>query len=215
MRYPTHPRTNVEPRHTVPITELVGTERIGVKTRLHALVSRHGRCEAGFTMIELMIAVFVMVGGLMALVGTFDVSRQLTRLSERKEAATHVGEREAEKVLSLSYPKIGMSTVPSHSSDPANPRFYVTDGDGTNPSTYKWSQRPGAPTPNTEPLMDAGSGQVVPGPETWTDTKSGVTGKLYRFVTWVNDTKCGPDPATLCPGSQDYKRVTIALTVDG
>jgi hypothetical protein len=56
---------------------------------------------------------------------------------------------------------------------------------------------------------------VQPGPETWTDPKSGVTGKLYRFVTWVNDTKCGPDPATLCPGSQDYKRITIALTVDG
>lgn len=186
-----------------------------MRKRLHTLVLQQGRCETGFTMVELMIAVFITVGGLMALIGTFDVSRQLNNLSERKEAATHVAEQAMEDVLAKSYPDIGLTSAPLHQSVPSDPRFYVTDGSGANPSTYKWSQGPNALAPTTDPLVVDSGAAVDPNPTNWTDPKSGVSGKVYRFVTWVDDDKCGPDPITLCPGSQDYKRVTIAVTVDG
>jgi hypothetical protein len=41
-------------------------------------------------------------------------------------------------------------------------------------------------------------------------TTATVRGCLYDFVRWVDDPRCS---ATDCPGTQDYKRVTVAVTV--
>ena len=66
----------------------------------------------------------------------------------------------------------------------------------------------------TEALVTtAGEGetaQVDPGPEDFAVGSGGstITGKIYRYVTW-RDENC---PATICDGTQNTKRVTVAVT---
>jgi hypothetical protein len=37
-----------------------------------------------------------------------------------------------------------------------------------------------------------------------------VSGNVYDFVTWHTDGKCG----TKCPAQENYKRITVAVTVN-
>ena len=63
---------------------------------------------------------------------------------------------------------------------------------------------------NAEQLVvDATSG-VVPGtPVAWTDGR--LSGYVYDFVTWHTDGGCGSG----CPASDDYKRLTVEVTLTG
>src|SRR5690606_6691751 len=62
------------------------------------------------------------------------------------------------------------------------------------------------------PLYGGGfvtGGVVVPGP---TPFASGdVSGDVYRYVVWRDDLSC---PAATCPGTQDYKQIVVAVTLD-
>jgi hypothetical protein len=81
----------------------------------------------------------------------------------------------------------------SGSGDPKDPLNYVQ---GTS-YAYDWT------SPSTvEPLVTGGT--LAP-TSTWQDGRLG--GNVYRFVTWVDD------PCPVCTGTQDYKRVTVAVTV--
>lgn len=162
--------------------------------------------EDGFTLIEVLVSCLIAGTGLLATVVTFDTSRDLVTMSERKEAAVHVGEQEIERILTLDYERVALSSQPIPSSDPADPAYYVTGG--TAPA-YRWSQRPNAPAPHTEPLAVDPAGALTAAPTTWSDGR--LSGRVQRFVTWVDDAACG----ALCTGSRDYRRVTVAVTVDG
>ena len=81
------------------------------------------------------------------------------------------------------------------------------------PPTFRWDQREGG-SPATEPLAIATGGVCSPGPclsaapTTWSDGR--LSGKIYRYVTSVDDTACG----AACPGTADFRRVTVAITED-
>jgi len=153
------------------------------------------------------VAAFVTTVGLLATITTFDVSRNSVSLSIRREAAVHLGQREVERILALDYGAIALTGAPAPSSDPASPAFYVTAG--TSPA-YAWNQQTPSTRTQTEPLViDAANGQLSPEPTPWNDGR--LSGSVSRFVTWVDDPSCGD----LCPGTEDYKRVTVAVTVDG
>jgi prepilin-type N-terminal cleavage/methylation domain-containing protein len=159
--------------------------------------------EAGFTLTELMVASTVMVIGLLALVSGLDHSRELVNRSEKIETATHQAEEAIERVLSKRYLRVAMTSMPVSSSDPADPRKYVSG------SNYQWDQNPG---PQWEAMeIDAVNGQVVPS-YAWEDSQSRLSGTVHQFVTRTGD-RC----ATVnCPaGVQSAKRVTVAVTVDG
>lgn len=173
------------------------------------------RTERGFTTIELLVAMFVAGIGVMSLVGTLDMSRRLTSLSEMKEAASHVGEQTLEEIHALDYDAIALDGTPATSTDSKNPGYYVA---GSTTKTYRWNQKSNAPTPHTENLLICATvaaptcpevGQVPAAAETWSDGR--LSGKIYRYVTTVDDPNC---TSTICPGSTDYKRVTVAVTVD-
>ena len=53
-------------------------------------------------------------------------------------------------------------------------------------------------------------GQVNPTPTHF--TSGDVGGTIYRYVVWRNDPTC---PDVTCPGSQDLKRVMVAIRLDG
>jgi hypothetical protein len=50
-------------------------------------------------------------------------------------------------------------------------------------------------------------GKVLPGPESF--SSGDVSGKIYRYVVWRKDEKCGT-----CSSGQDFKQVVVAVKLD-
>jgi prepilin-type N-terminal cleavage/methylation domain-containing protein len=161
--------------------------------------------EDGFTMFELLIAMAVTAVGLMALVSTFDHSRDLVSRAEKVEVATHQAERQMERVLALNYAQIAHPALPTSSTDPSNPAFYVSG------STYRWDQ--GATGPQTGTLVvDAANGSTELNVRDWVDSESRLQGEVHTYVTETGDL-C---TVSVCPaGTQTGRRVTVAVTVEG
>lgn len=189
--------------------------RLGIRARL-------ARQEAGFTVVELLVAVLVIATGLIATLTVFDSSRRLTTLSDKQEAAAHVAERELEAVVAQlsntsGYNTIGLTTIPSHNTDSSNPNYYVTTG-----GLFQWDINNTSATEHfcavtsLSPYTCSG-GTVSPGPDPW--TSAGVSGSIYRYVTWGGDDSSHCSSAgtvkSACSGTTDWKRITIAVTVSG
>jgi prepilin-type N-terminal cleavage/methylation domain-containing protein len=173
----------------------------GARTVFRRALRRPGGLarERGFTLIELLVAMTLVAVGAMALITTFDSSRSIVTTAERNEAAAHRAEQEMERILSLDYAAIALTSAPPSSGDPASPNYYVQPG-----NRYQWDQ--GATGPKTDDLVISVGGSLG-GPTTWTDGQSRLSGSIHRFVTWVDD--------PCCAGTQDAKRVTVAVTVNG
>jgi prepilin-type N-terminal cleavage/methylation domain-containing protein len=169
--------------------------------------ARRLAAEDGFTLFELLIAMAVTAVGLMALVSSFDHSRELVSAAEKNEVATHQAERQMERVLSLGYTQVAHLAAPTNSTDSSNPRFYV------NGSNYQWDQ--GATGPQSGALVvDATNGSTEVNARDWVDSESRLEGEVHTFVTQTGDL-C-PASVTDCPtGTQAGKRVTVAVTVEG
>jgi prepilin-type N-terminal cleavage/methylation domain-containing protein len=161
--------------------------------------------EDGFTLFELLIAMAVTAVGLMALVSSFDHSRDLVSTAEKTEVAAHQAERQMERVLSLAYSQVAHPTTPTHSDDTASPAFYVTG------STYRWDQGPTGPQTGTL-VVDATNGSTLIDARDWVDSESRLEGEIHTFVTETGDLCAGAG----CPAdAQAGKRVTVAVTVEG
>jgi prepilin-type N-terminal cleavage/methylation domain-containing protein len=174
-----------------------------VAERIAARLSR----EDGFTLFELLIAMAVTAVGLMALVSSFDHSRDLVSNAEKTEVATHQAERQMERIMSLPYAQVAHRALPVNSTDSSNPRHYVT---GTN---YQWDQGTTGPQSGAM-VLDATNGSTVVDERQWVDSQSRLRGEVHTFVTLTGDL-C-PVAVTGCPaGTQAGKRVTVAVTVGG
>jgi prepilin-type N-terminal cleavage/methylation domain-containing protein len=150
------------------------------------------RREDGFTLIEILAASLILAIGIAALVTVLISSRHLVNDTERRAAATHVAEETIEDILAKPYGSIGLSSVPSGSTDPYSPDYYVSG------SQYQPDQRPGGSTA-TEPLVTGGT--LAPSTP-WTDGR--LSGVIHRYVTSTN-----------VGSSSEVKRVTVAVTVTG
>jgi len=156
---------------------------------------------AGFMLIELMVALSVLVVGAMAIAASFGGSRRLIATYERQQSVAQRAQQEIERIQALPYAQIALTGTPPTSSDPANPDSNVAAGP---PATYSSD---GTAAARETLVVDAGAGQLSPGPRAWSDRR--LSGSLYDFVTWHTDPGCGSG----CPASANYKRVTVAVTV--
>jgi prepilin-type N-terminal cleavage/methylation domain-containing protein len=164
--------------------------------------------EDGFTLFELLIAMAVTAVGLMALVSSFDHSRDLVSHAEKTEVASHYAERQMERVLSLSYAAVAHDALPTHSEDTSNPRNYVS---GT---SYRWDQSSTTGPQSGTLVVDTAGNESVIAAQDWADSESRLEGEIHTFVTQTDDL-C-PATVTNCPaGTQSGKRVTVAVTVEG
>lgn len=178
------------------------------KTSLRA---RLGSAE-GVTIVEVLVAALVLVLGSLATLGLVDTAHRQTFRAEQSQVVSDRLQAEMEAVKRLEYTKVALTTTPTHSTEPANPNYRVSSStfalneNGTNPATLVVN--------GTDSVA---SGVVDPGPTPFASGDLGVgaegdiNGQIYRYVTWINDPDC---PETVCPGSKDFKRVTIAVMAD-
>lgn len=170
------------------------------------------RAHAGFTTIELLLAMLITSVGIVSLVGTLDVSRRVTSYSEMKEAAAHVAEQKMEELRALDYGELALdgNVVPSSSADTNNPAYYLESG-GT---AYRWDQKAGAPAGHVaEPLViDATKGEVESTAEAWDDGR--IHGQIYRYVTCATPEGGTADDCDSGPDTSAYKRVIVAVTIE-
>jgi prepilin-type N-terminal cleavage/methylation domain-containing protein len=166
--------------------------------------SEHRKNERGFTLIEVLLAVTIMSIGVAATIRAFAAAGRTTNSAQAQHVAVQQGQAELERLATLAYGELALTASPAQSSDPNHP--------GSKVSGTSFTVRPGL----SEPLvMSAGQGaapHVEPGPQTFAVGSAGgtVTGKLYRYVTWRDET-C---PLSLCEGGENTKRLTVAVTVD-
>lgn len=178
---------------------------------------------SGFTLIEVLIATLVMVVGIVGMITAFDSGRKLSLRSERRTAMAQRAQFELERLQSSPYAQLAMVSAPTHSTEAANPDYYVLQGSS---HTYQYGQG----TEEAEPLVIAAKGTEC---ASTSETECGVaatspsgrscsakigacewkagkvSGLLYDFITWHTDTNCG----TGCPSKENYKRLTVVATV--
>jgi Tfp pilus assembly protein PilV len=159
--------------------------------------------------VEVLIAALVLTVGIVGLIGAFDSSRKLTLLSERRTAMAHRAQLEIERLQVVPYSELAMNSAPTHSAETTNPDYYVKEGG----AEYQY----GTVGTEVEKLATTG-GAIWPTPTgrecsqkvgacEWKDGL--ISGNVYDFVTWHTDKSCGAK----CPASENYKRLTVAVTI--
>jgi|RhiMetdeSRZDD1v2_1073273.scaffolds.fasta_scaffold10334_10 prepilin-type N-terminal cleavage/methylation domain-containing protein len=162
------------------------------------------REEHGFTLVEVLAACAVISIGVAATLRIFGASGRTVLRSERTEVAVQRAQGELDEMRTIPYAQLALTTLPNASSDPKDPGSRVV---GT---TLRIR------TDLTEDfVMTVPDGQtpaVDPAPKDFSVGLRGatITGHIYRYVTWRNE-NC---PFALCDGTQNTKRLTVAVVLD-
>lgn len=145
--------------------------------------------EAGFSIVEMMMALSMISIGFLALAGTASTGARMLAEARQRQAATEIAGREIEHLRNIPYDEVAFTTGLTRSSDPDDPDFWLSD-DGL---SYDHQQ-----DGTFEPLVIDANGVI----EHTEDIAVGPTLlTVHRYVTWVDD------PAIT--GTEDYKRLTI------
>jgi type II secretory pathway component PulJ len=92
-------------------------------------------------MVELMFALVILAVGILGTFQVFESSNRATSVSETQQDEIHRAQRELEKLESLPYRQLFLTTSPATSAEKHNPGFYVKTG--SCPSlvpSYQWNQ---------------------------------------------------------------------------
>jgi hypothetical protein len=165
-------------------------------------------------MAEVMVAMLILALGAMAVLNLISAEAHSSYRNEQTQVVSDRLQQEMERITALPYAKIALTGLPAASADPSNPAARVQgvnfavnrDGTGAAPLVYDGSALYGGGS-----ICDSTHecGAVDPTP---THFSSGnVGGTIYRYVVWQNDPTCSD---TACPGSQDLKRVIVAVALD-
>lgn len=158
--------------------------------------------EAGFALVEVLVALVVLLIGVFATFQILDLSTRAGYSAQRNQVAVNKAQREMEALRRLDYKQVALTGSPAACGDANLPCSRVGG------SSFDLEKSPSAT--DLAPLAtDATGGTVNPGPETFSVGK--ITGRVYRYVVFRDDPAC----AVTCPGTEDYKRVVIAIKLDG
>jgi Tfp pilus assembly protein PilV len=200
------------------------------------------RGEEGFTVIEILVAALILTVGILTTFTVLDSSRRLTLVAEHQTTMAQRAQAELERVQSLPYSQVALTgSSTSWSTTPGN-STYVGGTAGACPvspsgpaPTYQPDHRKGGSTA-TEPLVINGcsyqttvngtnttitptTGAIAPVTSWSTSQNNGstISGNVYDFITWAADPSCSqtPTPGSACSTTNDYKRVTIVVTIAG
>lgn len=188
-----------------------------VQTRIRRLTSG----EDGFTLIEVLVAAVILALASLAVFGVLAAATRNAQRATATQVALDRAQEEIEKLHSLSYSELALTTPPEGSSNVKDPNYRYK------PSTRTfYLQREPLAEPATivrnggevwgKPEEPTAGGVVVPGPVPF--ESGSVKGEIYRYVVWRNDPDC-PESETagsedFCPGPQDYKQIVVAVKID-
>ena len=160
-------------------------------------------------MIEVVVAAMILTLGSLATLSLVSSQAHNTFRGEQSQVVSNRLQEEMEKIKNLPYSQVALSSLPSDTGVTADPRWRISgtsysvtkDGSQLRPLVYNGSSLTGGGT--------VSGGAISPNPEHF--SSGDASGTIYRFVTWENDPNC---PETSCPGSQDMKRVIVAIRFD-
>jgi len=165
------------------------------------LAARLARDERGVTVVEAMVAALLLVIGALAVLQLIDTTTRNSFRVEESQVVTERLQSELEQIRRLPYSQVALTTAPTSATDLADPRRRV------NATRTQFAvRRDGAEIAD---LVVNPAGGVNPGPEPF--QVGDISGKIYRFVVWQNDYRCDE---SRCPGTQDRKRVVVAVRLD-
>jgi hypothetical protein len=166
--------------------------------------------EDGMSIAEVMIAMLILAAGSLAVLNLITAAAHNSFRGEQSQVVNDRLQQEMEKIVQLPYDQIALTGLPADSTDTNNPAWRVQ---GSNYSITQDGTQPAPLVYNGGALYPTGTvsgGQVDPTPTHFTNGDVG--GTIYRYVVWRNDPTC---PDVTCPGSQDLKRVIVAIKLDG
>jgi type II secretory pathway pseudopilin PulG len=173
-------------------------------------MTRSQTSEAGFTIIEVVVATLVLTLGALATFGLLSSATKNTERAKATQVALDRAQRELEALRSLSSEELALLVTPPHSPNPLDPDYRVNATTGT----FALTKEPSAKRPklvvnggvaNGEPIA---GGIVDPGPTPF--TSGDVSGEVYRYIVQRDDEVC----AAACPGEMDFKQVIVAVKLD-
>lgn len=153
---------------------------------------KRGRSQVGMTLVELMVAISIIAIIMSGLALSIGVDYKAVALARARQVAESVANKRIEELRDVDYSSLALSSQPTHSTDSANPDYYVST-DGTNYDVTGSGQN--------ETLIVASTGGVqhLESPVTVGTTVVDV----YQYVTWVDD----PSVA----GTQNLKRLSVVV----
>jgi hypothetical protein len=163
-------------------------------------------------MVEVMVAILVLMLATLATFGLLSAAARNTDRAKGTQVALDMAQKEMEKLRSLTDEERALTAMPLHSTNPLDPDYRVNFATKEFALTREPRERyeplvyNGGSIYNSEELISGGT--IEPGPTPF--TSGDVSGEVYRYVVWRNDTACGE----ACAGPQDYKQVIVAVKLD-
>jgi hypothetical protein len=147
------------------------------------------RDESGFTVVEVVMAAFVLVVGSLAVFTLISAATRNNLRAQQSQVVSDQLQQELEKVKQLPYSQVALTSLPTHSTDAKNPSFRVS---GTqfnvnhtgSAANYGMVYNGGHAN---EDGSTVSGGAVAP---TGSFQNGNVGGQIYRYVVW--------EPATTC-----------------
>jgi type II secretory pathway pseudopilin PulG len=171
---------------------------------------RLARENQGITIVEVLVAALVLIAGSFATFGLLRAAALNTQRAKGTQVALDRAQQELEALRSLSDNQLALTAAPASSTNSLSPEYRVSNG------TFAVKRNPEGEYANL--VVNGGSlygggfvegGTVSPGPTSF--SSGDVSGKVYRYIVWRNDTSC---PEATCPGTQDYKQIIVAVRLN-
>jgi prepilin-type N-terminal cleavage/methylation domain-containing protein len=165
--------------------------------------------EAGFTIVEVLVAILILVIGALATFGLLSDAIRNTQRAKGTQVALDRAQQEIEALRSLTYQQLALTETPAAETNRLSPDYRVLGG------TFALVREP--PSSYANMVVNGGGlygggfikGGLVNPEESF--SSGDVSGKIYRYVVWRNDEKC---PEEKCPGEQDFKQAVVAVKLD-
>lgn len=179
-------------------------------------MTRNSHKQDGFTIVEVLVAVLILVIGALTTFGLLSAATRNTERAKATQVAMDLAQQEIEALHSYSSEELALESFPTKSGDSLNPNYRVNSTNATfavdrQPvGDYKKLVVNGREVEGEteEGKSTIQGGKVSPGP---TPFENGdVKGEIYRYIVWRNDDACGAK----CPTQQDYKQAIVAVKLD-
>jgi Tfp pilus assembly protein PilV len=170
--------------------------------------------EEGFTLIEVVVAAFILVLGSLGIFMTFAAAIHNVQRGRDTQIAQSVAQRELEKIRSLPYERVAMASLPAASAETSSPASRISGSEynlsrtGTEKAALVVAGTGVCST--SKPCVNyAASSSCVGGTGT-TFSNGTAKGSVYCYVTSLKDTACEAATSKQCL----YKRIVVAVWLE-